>query len=201
MINCLDFCINQTKMNCCSKPKNNKNISIIKLISSIVLLVSIISIFCAYSNKKFLPSGFRIISSFFFLDRTYHIKNKSEKYVLYECGAQDLCGGLADRFKAIMNAYAWSLFTNRTLIVNIKKPCYFERLISPKSVKWNLNLRKLVKAGNLPQNYSLKIIDQIDNFSFKDLLAKLDIPKHLENTHVIRLFTNIEWISAFNKNK
>lgn len=132
---------------------------------------------------------------------TVIVKNKNERFVIYECHAQDLCGGLADRFKAIVNAYAWSLFTNRTLIVSISKPCYFQRLFEPNKIIWNLNLTQLVETGRLPQNFSLIKIDQIDNFLFKNDLANLDLQAYYADTHVIRLFTNIEWISAYNNNK
>lgn len=129
------------------------------------------------------------------------LRNDYRKYVLYECSNRELCGGLVDRFKGIMNAYAWSLFTNRHLIINITKPCYFERLLMPNEIDWNLNLTKLVETGHLPPNYSLHEIRKLDSFYFKNELTNIDIPNYEANKDVISLFANIEWISAYANNK
>lgn len=128
-------------------------------------------------------------------------QNSYKKYVLYECNTRQLCGGLVDRFKAIMNVYAWSLFTNRILIVNISKPCYFERLLMPNDVNWNLNLTNLVETQLLPQNYSLHELRKLDNMGFKNELAKLNVLNYHKDVDVLSLYTNIEWISAYARNK
>lgn len=123
-----------------------------------------------------------------------------DKYVLYECHSYDLCGGLADRFKGVLDAFAWSLFTNRTLAVNISKPCNFERLLEPNKVNWNISFDNLVKNGLLDKNYRQIEIAQIDNPTIRQTLASLDIQKYFKNAHVIKLFTNLEWMSAYSEN-
>lgn len=126
---------------------------------------------------------------------------KPTKYVLYECNSRELCGGLADRFKAVINAYVWSLITNRRLIVNISKPCNFVNLMIPNNVDWNLDLKQLVKSNKLRENFTLHQIRALDNFRFKDQLANIDILRFKNTTDVISLFANIEWISAYSRNR
>lgn len=167
------------------------------LASILIILVNFI-----YTNRFWSPPRYKFpvpdqIVSRSFLKPT---EFKYERFVLYECGGQDLCGGLADRLKAVMNAYAWALFTGRTLIVNISKPCYFERLLAPNSINWNLNLAELVETGRLPKNYSRIEVIQVDNMAFKGDITNLDIPNYFNNSHVIKLMTNLEWISAYNNN-
>lgn len=124
-----------------------------------------------------------------------------QKYVIYECDNRQLCGGLVDRFKAIINAFAWSQFTQRALIVNISKPCYFEYLMMPNEIDWNLNLKKLVEIGRLPANYTFHDVRHLDDFGFKNELAKMDVLNYQKDKDVISLYTNIEWISAYSRNK
>lgn len=126
--------------------------------------------------------------------------SKLKRYVIYECDGRTLCGGLVDRFKGVMNAYAWALFTGRHLIVNISQPCYFSSLMVPNEVNWNLNLNELVRKGNLPRDFKLHEIRQLDNFGFKNELANMDVLNYQQEADVISLFTNLEWISAYARN-
>lgn len=126
---------------------------------------------------------------------------EQHKYVLYECSRRGLCGGMVDRFKGIMNAYAWSLFTKRKLIVNITKPCNFINLMVPNLVKWNIDFAQLLKNGDLKANYTMHKIDKLDRFSYKSDLTNIDIINYKKSSDVISIFTNLEWISAFARNK
>lgn len=123
------------------------------------------------------------------------------KYIIYECNNRKPCGGLVDRFKAVIDAYAWAQFTHRTLILNISKPCYFEYLMMPNEINWNLNLTQLVEHGDLPANYSLHELRRLDSFGFKDELAKIDVLNYYNTIDVISLYTNLEWISAYARNQ
>lgn len=125
----------------------------------------------------------------------------NNKFILYECKGRESCGGLADRFKGIISAYAWSLFANRTLIVNISKPCYFERLIIPNQLNWNLNLTSLVETGQLARNFTVLSQRQLLNYTLKDELANIDVTTYANDTDVISVMTSKEWISSFSKNK
>lgn len=167
----------------------------LKQISCVVFIFSFLFILTnfTFTNNKFLWQPYW--SSYRLLPNEYR------KYVLYECSNRELCGGLVDRFKGIMNAYAWSLFTDRYLIIKITKPCYFERLLMPNEIDWNLNLTKLIEIGQLPPDYSLHEIRKLDKSNFKTELTNIDIPNYEANKDVISLFANIEWISAYAKNK
>lgn len=120
-----------------------------------------------------------------------------QKYILYKCSSKSLCGGLVDRFKGILNAYAWSLFTKRQLIIKITKPCDFIYLIVPNRVNWNINLDELVKFGHLKANYSIHKIDM----SFRSKIANIDIINYQNASEVISIFTNLELISVYARNK
>lgn len=188
--------------------KSSKNCLTLRCLIFLIVICFVLILVNSYLTNQYRSRGPRVLAfpppdkkPRGHLTEPTVIKNKNERFVIYECHAQDLCGGLADRFKAVVNAYAWSLFTNRTLIVNISKPCYFQRLLEPNEIIWNLNLTQLVETGRLPRNYSLIKIGQIDNFPFKNELANLDIPAYYADAHVIQLSTNIEWISAYNNNK
>lgn len=124
----------------------------------------------------------------------------NKKYVVYECHNNAMCGGLVDRFKGVINAYAWSLFTGRQLIVNILKPCFFENLMIPNDVNWNLKLNQLVNNGELSRNYTRYKLKKIDNHRFKTQLSRIDIKNFENNTDVISLYSNLEWISGYAKN-
>lgn len=123
------------------------------------------------------------------------------KYVIYECNGKELCGGLVDRFKAVIDAYAWALFTKRHLIISISQPCNFVNLMVPNgNVNWSLTLDDLVKSGDLPVAYARQEVRHLDDFGFKNELASMDILNYYNETEVISLYTNLEWISAYAKN-
>jgi hypothetical protein len=70
------------------------------------------------------------------------LKSRSEKYIAYECdihskyGLYD-CGGWADRLMGVMGAYALSLITNRTFLLNIVRPCMLTSMLLPNEVPWS----------------------------------------------------------------
>lgn len=127
------------------------------------------------------------------------VRNTS-KYIMYQCQGRGLCGGLADRFKMVINAYAWSLFTNRKLIIDISKPCNFINLMVPNEVDWNLNITQLVENGDLPKKYKHFIIGKMDNGGFKNDLSKIDLFSYKEEADILTLHSNLEWISGYVRN-
>lgn len=63
-----------------------------------------------------------------------------ERFVMYRCDQlkdQHDCGGLGDRMKGILSAYLWSLLDNRTLIVQVNRPCNLVNLLEPNEVNWS----------------------------------------------------------------
>ena len=123
------------------------------------------------------------------------------KFVIFECDDKYACGGLADRFKGTLNAYVWSLFTKRHLIVNITKPCNFNNLMVSSKIDWDLNLDDLVREGYLRPNYTTALIDKMDESEYRDGLVNMDIINYENESDIIIIKTNIEWISAFAKNR
>lgn len=149
------------------------------------------------------------IFNYFFLSLTPEIEHAEEsmfsttmarKYVIYECNGDFPCGDLVDRIKGVLNAYAWSCFTNRTLIVRITEPCHFESLLAPHTLNWNLNLSELIELGNLSANFTSVELFKIDEPEFRDELAEIDLIGFENTTDVIVIYTNTEWISAYAKN-
>lgn len=128
-------------------------------------------------------------------------QKEQPKYIFYECSGQGLCGGLVDRFKGIMNAYAWSLFTKRRLIIKITKPYDFINLMVPSKIKWNFDLENLVKYGDLKADYTKYFIRKLDDSGYKSVLENMNIINYQNESDIISIFTNLEWISAFAKNK
>ena len=74
------------------------------------------------------------------LSKYRRIDDDSERFVMFRCDQQkdkNDCGGLGDRFKGILAAYLWSILDNRTLIVQINRPCNFVNLLEPNEIKWD----------------------------------------------------------------
>lgn len=87
-----------------------------------------------FSAKYFYPViAISIINIFIFLVKYTDIiaqintiqfkKPIKDKYVIYECTNENLCGGWGDRLKGIMSSYAWSLITNRKFLIKHTRPC------------------------------------------------------------------------------
>lgn len=138
-----------------------------------------------------LKSYIGLVSVNFFLQQP-------RKYIIYECHGN--CGGLADRFKGILNAFVWSLFTNRSFIINISQPCFFTNLMIPNKIDWNHSLLELVKNKKLKVNYKIYNIHKINDLKFKNKMENIDILRFKQNADIISVNTNLEWISAYSKN-
>lgn len=127
-------------------------------------------------------------------------KENQSKYVIFECSNKDLCGGLVDRFKGIMNSYAWAKFTNRKLLINITKPCYFHKLMVPNEIDWHHNLEELIENGKFPNNYTRIELKKVENVGFKEELSKIDIKNFKRDADIISIWANREWFSAYVRN-
>jgi hypothetical protein len=158
-------------------------------------------IFLLIKVLVFLMAFYTLLHLNFFNSINIKRSKGPQKYILYECSGNGLCGGLIDRFKGIMNAYAWSLFAKRQLIINITKPCDFINLMVPNRVKWNIYLEQLVKYGDLKEDYTIHKINRLDNSRYKSELKNMDITHYQKESKVISIFTNLEWISAYAQNK
>lgn len=143
-----------------------------------------------------------ILPKFYYLKKSqqnsFNIIQKS-KFVSFECH-MDSCGGLADRFKGIMNAYAWSIFTNRNFIINISQPCNIENLIIPNKVNWHVNFNdlRILKSYNKKTQFEIR---KINDFKFRDNLINLNILNYQLESDIIKIYTNLEWFSSYSKNR
>lgn len=71
----------------------------------------------------------------------------------------------------------------------------------PNQLNWNLNLSKLVENGDLRKNYTQFEINRIDDFGWKDELAKTDLINYHKDKDVISIYSNNEWTSGFTRNE
>ena len=133
------------------------------------------------------------------LDRT--AINTIKKYIFYECGKNYQCGGLADRFKGIVNAYAWSLLTNRTFVMSITRPCDFTNLIIPNEIDWDYNIDKLVRVKKLPENYSYHEFLRLHMKKGDHTEIDFDIRNYHKDSDLIKINSNVPWMDMFSKNK
>ena len=163
----------------------------------IVIGILVINVLILSTQLNFID----LFDSYIFKRIPISRSKEQQKYIFYECSGNSLCGGLVDRFKGIINAYAWALFTNRQLIVKVTKPCDFVNLMVPSQINWNINLDQLVKYGDLKANYTMHKINELDSFSYKSDLTNMDIINYQNESDVISVFTNLEWISAYARNK
>jgi hypothetical protein len=122
-----------------------------------------------------------------------------KKYIVYECHGH--CGGHSDRIKGIFSSYAWSLLTNRTFLINITEPCYFNELMRPNEVNWNAELDWLMSSGQLRPNYTKTVISKVNDLNYRLELRTLDVRKVDSDKDMIGISTNLEWLDSLSKNK
>lgn len=68
--------------------------------------------------------------------KSWTVDDASQKYIQFLCEKQ--CGGLGDRFKGLLSAYAWSLLANRSFVIDVKTPCPFENLYDTNEIDWRV---------------------------------------------------------------
>jgi len=91
-----------------------------------------------------------------------------------------------------MSAYAWSLLTDRYLLINHKKPCELTNFFEPNEHDWNFNLNQYdrSKAENLWK---------IDNEKFR---TDLEFYTNFNSTApFISIKNNLDWLEPLSKNK
>jgi hypothetical protein len=141
-------------------------------------------------ERNFIPS-----SKYNIEDNLSTLKNPN-KYIIFEC--KQNCGGLGDRLKGIMTAYAISLLSQRQLIINIEQPCNFTQLFVPNQVNW------LMSQHSINENSTVRRIRCMDRIELGNCLKKFAYinESNLElSTTVLIINTNYQWISYFAHNK
>ena len=114
--------------------------------------------------------------------------SKSRKFIVYRCYGG--CGGFADRIKGMLNAYLWSLVTDRCLVLDLSHPCpnFLAHLLVPNKVKWNIGYPMP------PDTITLDLHD-IEYFG-KTVIAHGELEKQYSSKVVI-LLSNVHYWSAF----
>jgi hypothetical protein len=70
-------------------------------------------------------------------------ETSSANYIQYSCHGR--CGGFADRLKGIMSAYALSLISNRSFLIDMQWPCPIDDMFDTSQVNWRPRSKKLDK--------------------------------------------------------
>lgn len=143
-------------------------------------------------NKLIILLSISLIFTLFVLFQTSR-NSDNRKYVVYECTNGRLCGGWADRLKGIMSAYAWSLITNRTLLVNIIRPCKLTEHLVPNQIEWYDEKRV--------QSYFWKKIWKIDNLEYRLRLSNFTLNDFNLDYKYISIKNNLDWLEPLSKNK
>ena len=129
------------------------------------------------------------------LSKFRRIDDHSERFIMYRCDQQKDqhdCGGLGDRFKGILAAYLWSILDNRTLIVQINRPCNFVNLLEPNEVNWDKKIEvSWWQTGK---------IDKRESDDFKERLKRIEFTKLKQSKSMIVLQTNRNYFETVAKN-
>jgi hypothetical protein len=127
---------------------------------------------------------------------------KNEKYVVLECVEDNgwLCGGWADRLKGIMSAYAWSLISDRKLIIHITKPCQLTNFYIPNEIDWHKDINKILKIKNIKNKSTQFKLWQWGGIKYEMSDYKYE-KFNPNNSHFVFIRNNIDWLDPFSKNK
>ena len=112
------------------------------------------------------------------------------KYIIYRCWSE--CGGLGKRLVGMINAYLWSLVTNRTLLFDLRHPCStnLNGLLIPNLVKWN-------DSTPITSSDDSIIIDAIDDITISSVISSGRLEKKFNKKFLI-LHSNMQlWHSFF----
>ena len=132
-------------------------------------------------------------------------KTQSRKYIVFLCTSENnvnACGGLADRFKGLMSAYALSLLTDREFLIKITYPCAIENYLIPNEINWNADL--LASKSSYLNMFIGWDIDKLIHFGqindFNRVWGNVDVVFIKNQLDFIRLLsTNTNYHSKINK--
>ncbi len=126
--------------------------------------------------------------------KAYRQSIDSKKYVIYECTNKNLCGGLGDRLKGIMSAYAWSLVTNRIFLIRHYRPCLLTEMFQVNKLNWNIDTFNRTKETNA----NTQVYYLIDNVKFRDAL--FNYTQFDSNITYVVFKNNVDWLEPLSKN-
>ena len=113
----------------------------------------------------FVKISFLIINQIRVQSNISYIK-KNDYFIQYECSQKDMCGGWADRVKAILSTYAFSLLTNRKFLIKMTKYCDLNNILVPNEINWNYENLKDYKISDK------KLLGYRWNFGYNQIFRK-----------------------------
>ncbi|CAF0995158.1 unnamed protein product, partial [Brachionus calyciflorus] len=120
--------------------------------------------------------------------------SKFDKFIQYECGQTDLCGGWADRLKGVMSTYAISLLTDRQFKIKMTKNCDLKKILEPNEINWDYEQvptkNITVKELNLGWNFGLYNL-------FKD---DISLFTNLNTTNLIKVKAGMNYANRLREN-
>ncbi|XP_071103581.1 uncharacterized protein [Haliotis cracherodii] len=85
------------------------------------------------------------------------------KYLVYLCNKQKLCGGWGVRQAGIISTFLLANLTNRIFKVSMTSPCKLQHFLLPNQLNWIPNIEEL-------RGKSLFVINDVHNSTFLDIL-------------------------------
>jgi hypothetical protein len=125
-------------------------------------------------------------------------KIKIQKYLIYKCTNQQLCGGWADRIEGIFSIYAWSLLSQREFRIFIDYPCLINTILHSNEIPWD---QKIFKNKDEIKNMNKVQLNFIDDLKFANNIYKTDYFNEQEDHDLIIILNNQDWIKSFSKNE
>jgi len=94
--------------------------------------------------------------------------------------------------KGIMAAYAWSLITDRSFLINISRPCDLNKFLEPNLINWH--------QSNISNRF-IHRIKAVDNHKYRASIEKLTLNEFDSNYQYIVIRNNLDWLEPMSKNK
>lgn len=102
-----------------------------------------------------------------------------QKFLVFECGPSDTCGGLGDRQRGLASAFLLALLTNRRFVIEMDSPCPLENFLEPNTYDWTMCKSFLEKYKRI----SYKQLDYIDTSkAIVNVLRNSDIVSEWQET-------------------
>ena len=119
----------------------------------------------------------------------------NNKYIIFRCDGNGLCGGLADRLEGIVAGFLLSQMLGRKFGIRFTVPCELSIHLVPNIVNWTVDYGKL---RGLPTRH-VEIIDHAA-WKLRDQMVAMDLSKSYPED-VVYFKVNQEFVQYLMKNK
>ncbi|XP_041349733.1 uncharacterized protein LOC121369005 [Gigantopelta aegis] len=125
----------------------------------------------------------------------YFHSHLNDKYIIYRCDGNGLCGGLADREEGIVAGFLISQMVGRKFGIRFTVPCDISTFLQPNLVNWT------VDTGNF-RSFTMRRVEVIDHDAWKlrEQMIKMDLNVSYPED-VVYFKVNQEFIQYLLKNK